>query len=597
MKLMEPANPEKDSERQKEQEQETEGLLEQESSEGGQVEKENQKEELETELGRFAEEKQQELQEMRGKMRDLPDDPLERAEVFKEIDEFLKENLGSVEFFPQKVGKDLEFESIRNFTNSFYDLKEQYTERVKEYKEELPLSRDIEDQDKWRENKKEREEKINELRGGLEQEQEKIANQLRDLKQEKSGLLGRWRNKELLSQVDELLSKKDTQDPKEFLEEAQEADLLSGSDLDEFRRLQAEKERAQERVELAEKKLEDMKLEWQEKSAHMQEQIEPLLAEYENFLKELEAAEQREVQAREFIEQTVYPELGVDRQSQEEYSPQTELEQEVPREDIERSFENARNMTYDYLRYWYRQYKDPENKDLSGVFRSLQECIEKTRESYRCELNTSGAKLQAILEQGKFASFWELSEEEQKANSKTLEALGGAMEYQRNRQQAEEQMETENPIYAALSTDNPYDAENGPAPNYGDAVVRFKDSVLERSRFVLGDSMNAKLSLVEPFDVKSSESKWHQLDNRKLLQEHAVLGKAMYDHYFQGGDPKRSHYSRTDEGQFASLQYIETHVNNGASVEEIDTIIFTGGDPGEEVKQQLEEKGINFEVR
>lgn len=545
---------------------------------------------IKTELGEYLEQRRRELEVLRAQLQDLQQDPMIGVEVLRRVDEVLGSEFLAVTL-PEPLRKRMIFEDPQQWWLAEQgQFREEYLDLRQQYRQELIQANFEQRFRDWQEALARSRQEAADLAERLQKEKEKARQSLMRLKQEKSGLLNRLLKPQLLRQLEDLLQASQEQEAEDFIGQLRQSNLIQEQALfRQFDLLQSKKQSLEQHLASLQQKLAELQQQWQEKSAVIQARVQALLDQYEQFLNQGKELEHKELAAQEYMAKVVYAELGITPEDQAKYQPQTELEQKLSRQELERSFENARQMLLDYFAYLYRR----TGRTPQETFKTFKSVLDQVRQTYRCEFNTSPDKLRAILERGRVASLWDLSESERLANVKTG-FLGTAGGYLARRKQIEAEMQVDKPIYAALSTDNPHDNRWGPAPNYGDVVITAKPEVLNRARFVLGDSMNSHLSLISPFEPELGASKWHQLEQRKLILEHALLAKAVYDHFFAGGRPNSEHYGRGRE-LHDLLKYIEVHISNGLALNEIDKVRFIEQEPPPELRQALEAKGITVE--
>lgn len=311
-----------------------------------------------------------------------------------------------------------------------------------------------------------------------------------------------------------------------------------------------------------------------------------LLSEYKNFLVELK---QRLELKRESMEKILYRELALrdffEKRIVQELNIDAKPEFESTTVSFEKSRDNIVAFVEEYFKYHTRLNSSPE-----FVLERVKKSLEKVRKSYFVAINVPGEKLIKILNLGRFKNLWEMPKEEQIKNAKGGIFPEDADDYLKYRRSCEINLKifNRNPIYGALGANNIFDLKYGPAPQYGDFIVVLKKDVEKKLDFTIGDSMNSRNSFIEPFDPFFVCRSHHFIVNRQVTLDHALIAKALYDDYFSQG---KDYYKRNK----ISLEYIEAHILDGLTIDEIAEIRHPEPEKVDpEIIKLLKEKNIPF---
>jgi hypothetical protein len=140
-------------------------------------------------------------------------------------------------------------------------------------------------------------------------------------------------------------------------------------------------------------------------------------------------------------------------------------------------------------------------------------------------------------------------------------------------------------IYGLLSDMKNYDPALG-ASGYGETTICFKKSIMNRTTFTWGDSLDvnccgdrAKL-VPSPVNKPSWRSAYFDMD---------------YDHFTYDSQALLAKNLSNDYSQNGGVNYIEAQYHGGVSVKDIEKVIFRT-EPEEELKNLLEKNKISWEI-
>lgn len=558
------------------------------------------KEEIEAEI-----EKQKTL---KAKLENLPENPEEQLEVLKKLHEeidTLEEEIVSIESRLNNLG----YINAQSFEEEISQLRDELREARIEMRDELKefgnKANKLEQSEGIIESC---EEKVSDFEDWKERETKEMIEKLEELKEENQGILGGLigGDQQEVDKIEKAISSLESEKLEQALEDIKSlSSRIYSGDLEN---LISNQSRVQERKQTKKEHV-SKRNELKEKLAELREgsesNLEDVFEKYRKILSKSEKLERELREAQAFLEEKVFSDLAISEKDEEEYvkrAPATEIERELGKYKARQSFQNTREV----FRTYFQDYCENSEEDLFEAYGEFQEILENAEDTTRCEMNTDKQTLELILEEELIKSLQAMPKENRLDNAKPG-LLGNERTYLHDRERVEQALDTYGrfPVYTALSTENPYDSQKGPAPIHGPVVLKLDDDVFERSRFIFGDSMEtSQYSLIESFNPRYRGAESHKTENRALIKDHAIIAKAMLDHYFAEGDPDFQNYSRYAEkdGEDASLHYIETQVTNdryekGISLEEIEKIKFTrGAEPSDELEKKLQEKGIDYEL-
>ena len=268
----------------------------------------------------------------------------------------------------------------------------------------------------------------------------------------------------------------------------------------------------------------------------------------------------------------------------------TSFEKGLPKVEFHTSLRNIQ----DAMERYFSFATQTTGNSLEMVFADFIKRFDRVKENTSVSLNINEEKLKSVFDAGKVKSIFELDEKGVADNAK-----GGFFSdvkdylYRRRKIEKDLGLDYKNPISSALSSDSSFDKKLGPAHSYGDIVVLFKDKVLERSRFVLGDSMNtSQHSLIEPFRRHGGDTRFNDPKGKSLFRDHALIAKTAFDHYFDNFKARDPGTGRSGE---VSLQYIESLVVGGLSLEDIKSIKVTKKLISTELEDMIKKNNIPLE--
>ena len=143
---------------------------------------------------------------------------------------------------------------------------------------------------------------------------------------------------------------------------------------------------------------------------------------------------------------------------------------------------------------------------------------------------------------------------------------------------------TKRPIYGYLS-----EGPVGPSDvsQYGNARVKLKDSVKQRTTFTVGDTLDSTHGGRYPsFQVTPVKRPSYLAD--RTMEDPSV------EYFKKGWDHDALQYKSVNETKYAP--YWETQIHGGVNVEDIEKVIFSG-DPNKATRDLLKEFGIEWEAK
>ncbi len=303
----------------------------------------------------------------------------------------------------------------------------------------------------------------------------------------------------------------------------------------------------------------------------------------------LEEAIEEEREWEDFCSE-VMNEFMVSFEDEEDYKKKIEERGEKVSEIDEMSFRNIRESLECYFCYMHREKGIAKEETLEGLKKELEN-VEKTTKLF---LGRGERGIRNILQEGMIKSIWDLSESERLERATELTGRGTGMDYLERRKASEENIgiHGENPISCYLESKNGR-FEKGPPLQYGDYIIVLKNKLLERSVFSEADSMAP--NVIPPL----SDKRVLNIENRTLNFEHAMISKAMFNHYYWNPEERRHFYrgrpSSFNERDFSDTEYIEARILDGVYLNDIDCIVISNPEKiPEDIKNLLNENSIEI---